>query len=102
MKTKWRVQSEYADGTGDAYYECECPQTKDGEVFPTYLYSLCYMPSRQKLWFWDGLIEAAETTRMRCTSWEQAETIKAMLTMGESHWMEPAGSPVPPQSTLRV
>ena len=88
--TKWRTESEYADGTGRPYYQCQCPQIPEGKVRPEFLYGLCYMPSTNSLWFWDEMAHGSTTTRMTCVSWEQAELVKGMLTKGKSHWMEPA------------
>lgn len=90
MKTKWKSEHEFADGTGDLYYRCQCPQISADKVRPDALYTLFYMPTTHKLWFWDATKDASVTTRMTCESWEQAELVKSMLTSGESHWMEPA------------
>lgn len=86
-KTKWRDEKEYIDGTGFTYYQCQCPQG-DG-CRPDHLYELCYSPTENKLWFWDETYHGSSTIRMVCTSWEEAEFIKKMLTKGKSHWMEP-------------
>ena len=90
-KTKWEAKSEYVDGTGDLYYQCQCPQMREGSSsWLDRLYGLCYFPTENKLWFWDECNPDGETIRMNCTSWEQAEATKQMLTKGKSHWMEPA------------
>lgn len=89
-RTKWEAKSEYEDGTGKAYFQCQCPQTYAGDVFPEFLYTLCYMPAMNKMWFWSEESYDSESVRMVCKSWEQAEEVKAMLTMGKSHWMEEA------------
>lgn len=86
MKTKWNEHPENSDGTGYRYYQCQCPQ--HGESGLEHLYGLCYAPETHRLWFWDEMQHDAESTRMACTSWQEAEMIKAMLTMGKSHWME--------------
>ena len=89
MKTKWRSESENRDGSGEPYYQCQCPQAGTGSVRLDHLYGLCYFPAQNKLWFWDEIDPDSETVRMQCHTWEQAEQVKRMLTMGKSHWMEP-------------
>lgn len=85
MKTKWTEQTENRDGTGYKYYQCQCPQ--HGENGLDHLYGLCYAPKTNRLWFWDEMRNEFNSTRMVCTSWLDAENIKAMLTIGKSHWM---------------
>lgn len=88
MKTKWRTENEYLDGTGRLYYQCQCPQVFGSSVSPEFLYALCYMPDTNKIWFWDEMRSDSVTTLMTCTSWEQAELVKVMLTSGKSNWMK--------------
>ena len=88
MKTKWEEFPENEDGSGEKYYQCQCPQPNpNGNGRMACLYKLCYMPSENKLWFWDELKDGS-SVKMVCTTWEDAETVKAMLTTGKSHWMK--------------
>jgi hypothetical protein len=96
MTTKWRSEAENRDGTGYTYYVSQCPQEGDGPYGVAYLYEICYSPTTQKLWFWDVSYDNGRTIHMTCDSWEDAEKVKKMLTIGESHWMkEPAARPRP-------
>jgi hypothetical protein len=87
MQTKWEEQIENVDGSGFKCYLCQCPQISDKAVYPDNLFTLCYAPTENKLWFFDAN-ESSETIRMACCSWDDAELIKRMLTKGKSHWME--------------
>ena len=84
--TKWRDEKENTDLTGFTYFQCQCPQGHGPRL--EHLYGLCYSPTQNALWFWDEMFHESETTRMKCESWEAAELVKKMLTIGKSHWME--------------
>lgn len=87
--TKWVTETENADGTGEHYYQCQCPQKEEGQKLE-HLYAICYQPHKDKLWFWDEVFNDSSAIVMNCDSWATAETIKKCLTKGKSHWMEGA------------
>lgn len=88
MKTTWKPEKENADGTGFTYYRCQCPQPdKDG--FLGDLFELCYAPTDGRVWFWNATYESSATVRMKAESWDDAETVKRMLTKMRSRWMVP-------------
>lgn len=95
MATKWKEESQYADGTGYKIYYCQCPQYKNKHELNN-LYRLYYSPTTNRVWFFDEQNRDPDSTRMTCSSWEHAELIKKMLTMTDgarpSHWMQPAST----------
>lgn len=72
----WKQETENSDGTGFIYYICSCKQV-DNE------YALCYSPTQNKVWFWSLQVDFP-SIHMHADSWNDAETIRRMLTTKKS------------------